>query len=449
MLNRIAIEAALPLAQRLSERNVRVLPAEGTPLMSLVLAGDTTDYNGSGTEKRGMVELVQARGNQDLHHMAKKDIVSLGVESVSRLHAMTQSTVLPHIKEIFPKVQAIVSKRRVEAVLPYSVKMREIPLIFSNPALKALADKYPVAGNGDWATRILRNADLMEIKDLVKTGMEGVDKELNDSLSVCNDEGYDVIRKVLNGSMHPKDVKDDYLPGLLVTAAGLYNEPGQGINMSLVDYNAAVNGLIQVVSRMTRSAILRYEAMKKNGVLYSPTRESIETIVVMGEVYRDMLDKGLTPEALIGNEMSGRRFSQGQLIENKGALEKAYHREMNLRQLKVQSEMTTITADALRTVLIADMQERNVEEPTEKIKQLNDLIRTLTTSLKIDDVTQLTTICVCKLYYEASDALTFIQLMNHVGATVDDDTDPREVALMASFKYISRWLAKQLGITQA
>ncbi len=449
MLNRIAIEAALPVAQRLAERNLRVLPAEGSPLLSLTMAVNNAMVENALGENADVAAVLQERSNNDLHRLAKADIIKLASLSISRLHDMTRNVILPHIKEVVPKVMAYVSARRVEASLPYTVSMREIPAVYTNPVLKQLYERYPTASQLDAPARNLCPADLARIKDLCKSGMSGFDEELDVVLSLGNDEGYAEVQQVLSGRKGVQAINVDFLPGVLVAAQAIYGEPEPGVNLTLVEYNDLINRLLGKTAQLIRGAQMRYEAADKAGTLYASGRESLTEVVVMGRVYREMLNQGLTPEALIGNEMAGRRFSQGQLIENKTALEQIYNREMNLRGLKVQAEMTGIVRDGVRQVVNAEIVEKDLGEDmaaaTRKLVELCGKIH----EKCVDDLNQLITEIICEVFYPQTDALTFINLMNRVGAQMGADADPREVALMATVKYISHWQARQLGLIQA
>jgi len=450
MLNRIAIEAALPVAQRLDERKLRVLPAQNSPLMSLTMAVDNTLVDRSLLENTDICGVLQARAGNDAHRVAKADIIRLASASVSRLHDIARNQVLPEIKELAGKVQEYVSARRLEATLPYQVVMREIPAVYSNPALAQLAQRYPNPSQLDYIVRPIGVMTLDRVKELVKTGMAGFDAELDQALSVSNDEGYAAVMEVLAGRTGVQTIKADYLPGVLVAAQAVYDEPEPGVNMTLVEYNDQVNRLLGKTAQLLRGAMLRYNEAEKLGTLYTTEgRDSITNIVVMGKAYRALLEKGLTPEALIGNEMTSRKFTAGQLIENKALLETVYNREMNLQAVKVQSSMAVIVKDALRGVIGQALADRQMGEAAIEANQTLITLLGKVSERNCDDLNTLVTEIVCEVFYPRTDALTFIRLMNRVGATLDADTDPREIALMATIKYVNFWLTRQLGLTVA
>lgn len=450
MLNRIAIDAAFPVAQRLEERGLRLLPAQNSPLMSLTLSVDNTLVDNSLAENTDIVSVLQSRAGGDAHRVAKADIIRLASASVSRLHDISRNQVLPAIKELAGKVQEYVNARRLEASLPYSVVMKEIPAVFSNPALRQLAERYPNPSQMDYIVRNLAPVTLERVKELVKTGMAGFDSELDLCLSMRNDEGYAAVMDVLSAKANVNGINQDYLPGVLVAAQSIYDEPEPGVNLTLVEYNDNVNRLLGRTAQLLRGAMLRYAEQEKLGILYSADgRNSLTQIVVMGKVYRAMLEKGLTPEALIGNEMAARRFTQGQLIENKTILETIYNREMNLQAVKVQTSMAGIVRDALRGVIGTELAARDMgDEAVDANKRLVELTAKVNAS-NCDDLNTLVTEIVCEVFYPRTDALTFIRLMNRVGSTLAADTDPREVALMATIKYVNFWLCRQLGLAQA
>ncbi|MNI28337.1 hypothetical protein D3C76_36540 [compost metagenome] len=450
MLNRIAIEAALPVVQRLEERKLRVLPDQNSPLLSLVMSVDNTLVGNDLGENADICAVLQGRAGTDAHRVAKADIIRLASLSVARLHDVTRTTVLPHIKDVAAQVQEYVNARRLEASLPYSVVMKEIPPVYSNPALKQLADRYPQASQLDYVVRNLAPITIDRVKELCKTGMAGFDGELDTTLSLNNDEGYGQVLQVLSGAKGPQQTCPDFLPGVLVAAQALFDAPEPGVNMTLVEYNDQVNRLLGRTAALVRTAQIRYDEQEKFANLYSPEpRDSLTTIVVMGKPYRALLEKGLTPEALIGNDMSGRKFKEGQLIENKAILESVYNREMNLRSVKVQAEMAGIVRDAIRSIVGQSMIEKDLGAEAEVAnKRLLELVAKINPQ-NCEAITTLVEEIICAVFYPETDALTFIQLMNMVGRTVEEDTDPREVALLATIKYINYWLCRQMGLVSA
>lgn len=450
MLNRISIEAALPVAQRLDERKLRALPAENTPLMSLMLSIDTAIAANNLAENADLVSVLQTASNTDAHRLAKADIIRLASKSACRLHEVVRNTVIPKIKEVAAEVQEFVNARRVAAILPYNIVMKEIPAIYSNQGLVQLAERYPAPSNLDIQSRDLAPITLDRLKELCKTGMAGFDGELDAVLSLENDLGYAEILNVLTGKKGVQELHDDFQPGLLVTAQAIYEQPEPGVNLSLADYKDHVGRVMGRSAQAIRGALVRYQNIEKLGTLYTADgRNSLSTIVVMGKPYRKLLEEGLSPEALIGNEMSGRRFTQGQLIEKKDVLEQIYSREMNLRAIKVQTEMAGIVRDALNQIVgKAALEACSGEELGAATATLRDLVSKVT-QRNCDDLNTLVTEVVCEVLYPKTDALTFIRLMNRVGASLDQDTDPREVALMATAKYIIHWLCRQLGLTDA
>lgn len=450
MLNRIAIEAALPVVQRLDERKLRLLPSQNSPLLSVTMSVDNTLVNLDLGENVDIVAVLQGRTSSEQHQIAKADIIRLASASISRLHDITRNQVLPLIKEVTDRAQVYINERQMEASLPYKVVMREIPTVFSNPALRQLVDRYPQPSNLEYVVRNLAPVSFDRVKDLVKTGMAGFDEELANSLSVKNGEGYAVVMDVLQGRVGVQSICIDYLPGVLVAAQAIYDAPEAGVALTLVEYNDGVNRLLGKTAQLLRGALMRAAEQERLGILYSTEgRDSLTKIVVMGKAYRALLDKGLTPETLIGNEMTSRKYTQGQLIENKTLLENVYNREMNLQAIKVQTAMAGITRDALRMVIGQLISERLTGEEAVNAVKLFATMASKINNHNCDSLSTLVAELVTEIFFPRTDSLTMIRLINRVGATLSEDTDPREIALLATIKYINHWLCRQIGITQA
>lgn len=449
MLNRIAVEDSIPLVQSIVERGKLLLANDNTPLQSLVLSMDPASH----LPGDSLAESVIARSRTELHQMAREDVIYLATESIKRLHDVTKNTIVPLVKTLSEEVSSRVEPRRQDAILPYVVKMKEIPAIYSNPALVEMVNRFPAsAASGEYVARTLLNGTIDRVKELCKTGMVGVDDELDAVLSADHDNGYYQIMMLLQGKLPLDKVHGDYLPGLLVTAQAIYNEPEAGINLTLDVYNSSINALLARTAQGIRSTKARYNLAEKSNALYTTDgRDSITTIVVYGKAYRALLEAGLTPEALIGNEMASRRFAANQLIENKAALETIYHREMSLRNLKVKSEMASIVRQSVKEVMAGELIRRELDAAENA--RINSVLVNLIAQIgdnNADDINGHVTRIVCEAFYPETDALRFISLIEYCArAANNEEVDIREVTLMATIKYVNSWLIRQMVLADA
>lgn len=450
MLNRVSIEAALPVAQKLSDAGLRLLPKDNTPLMSLMLAVNSAGLDAELTPNSDLIALVSERSSEEAHHCAMQDLVQLASECVSRTLDNARNVALPHIKEMVAKVTESVEGRRVSAISPFEIVMKEVPAVYTNQGIYSLATRYNTPNGLTYpAARQLSTMVLDDIINLAKTGMEGVDADLEALLSLNNNEGYATVLDVLAGRKAFGDIDFDYAAGVLVCAQAIYDEPGNGVNMGLNDYNTAVNALIQAAAAMTLSKIESYKRTRELGTLYVPNQTSITQVIVMGEAYRKLLDAGLTPEALLGNEMAGRKYTAGQLIENKTTLEQIYNREMNLRALKTQNEMFAITRGAIEIIVQTEIDglEDSVNKGVMRSRLMAELQRM--NEAKTANLELLMTDVVCNVFYPETDARSVLMIINRVGEQFGPDADPREIALLATIKYVNCWMSTQMVVAQA
>lgn len=450
MLNRVSIEAALPVAEKLKERGIRLLPKDGTPMMSLLLSCNRSGFDLGIAENADLVGLVSERSKEVAHGLAMTDLVKVASECVSRTLDNARNVVLPHIKLLVEQVTGSVEGRRQSATSPYEIVMKEIPAAFTNQGIIGMAERYGVRDLTYPPAKVINIMVLDDIVAHAKTGMAGSDADLANLLSLNNNEGYAQVMDVLAGRKGFGDMDFDYAPGLMVVAQAIYDEPGEGVKLGLHDYNAALNAVIHAAAAMTLTRAANFKRSRELGLLYVPERTSITQVIVMGEAYRKLLDDGLSPEVLIGNEMAGRKYTAGQLIENASGLKSIYDREMNLRALRTQSEMFGICRNVIDTAVRMEIAKLDADSVDTDIlrTRLSAEIDKLTEA-KCGDLYQALTDIVCNVFYPESDARSVIMIINRVGAQFGGDGDPREIALLATIKYVNNWIASQLCIATA
>lgn len=452
MLNRVSVEAALPVAQKLLEQGKRLLPKDNTPLMSLMMACNRTGLDIELNADSDLVGLVCARSNEVAHQLAMADLVKLASESVTMTLNNARNVVIPHVKTLVESVTSSVEGRRIAACSPYEIVMKEVPAVYTNQGILGMAQRF---NSRELTYPPARSINVLLLDDVInaaKTGMAGVDADLDALLSLNNNEGYATIMDVLAGRKAFGDIDFDYAAGVMVVAQAVYSEPGEGVKMGLNDYQTELNKLIVSAAAMTLSKIENYRRVREIGTLYLPTKTSITQVVVMGEAYRALLDKGLTPEAVLGNEMAGRRYTAGQLIENKTTLEAIYQREMNLRSLKTQNEMFGITREVINTAIMIEIAKVDTGDGSVDTGILRTRLKAEIDKLneaRCADIYQVLTDVVCNVFYPESDARSVIMIINRVGAQFGAEADAREVALLATIKYVNNWFASQLLITAA
>lgn len=237
MLNRVSIEAAMPVAQLLNEKGVRILPKENTPMMSLLLATDRAALDLSLTENCDVISLLGQRSQNPAHQVAMADLVDLASKAVGRTLDNARNVVLPHIRELVEQVSVAVQGRRISAISPYEIVMKEVPAVYSNQGIFNMAKRYGVSDLSYPVPRLLAALTIDDVVALAKTGMDGVDSELSALLSIGNNEGYATLLDVFNGRKAFGDIDFDYAAGVLVVAQNLYDEPREGVAMGLNDYN--------------------------------------------------------------------------------------------------------------------------------------------------------------------------------------------------------------------
>lgn len=459
MLSKGELEFVSPLALRFASESKVVVPLESSPLEGLMrgcslnglfVDGKTLDnYPLSEVFQHVEVEsAVSTAGEQSEHSNAMDTMAEMVIKGVSSLLDTTRNIVVPDIKDVITKVQQLVDGYVTNTMDPFTVVMKESPKVFWDPLLVELVERFSETPAREVPRRQLPTLGDDVLHQKIKTGADGFDQLIEDLLG---DEGYGWVNEAFGGNIELTQLHPDYAIALHLLCKNMHDDPPEGTRMSLMDYNDHISRLIEQTGRIAYQTLEQHRRRRKLGSLYTgPSRmiDGYREIEVDGEVYRKMLNEGLIPEVLFGNELSGRRYMASQLIEVKDELVTLYTREMRLRSTRHRMEQTNKLREYLDKVVSLMINERDEELlPVDRAmlhKRLADYLRSVNDH-EFDNLPMLCRNVVCHVFYAHTDAKRLLVIGDRIGADYPD-VDPREIMLMATIEYISVWVAKQMRL---
>lgn len=467
MLNQVTLEQCVPLAKKLADKGKVLTIVPETPLDHIQR---TCTPHGFFVEGQSMaaIELSQAIGyltersaltdgiRTSDHTATVAEFVELAKQSVTQSLAFVRNTVLGDIKHVLENVQNAQAAQVSLNAMPYEIVPDVAAPVFSNPLLLELVERFSETIATEVPRRDMPVIEPALLKDMIKTGAAEFDSEVESLLGKDNNLGYGDVGAVLSGQMALDDLAPKFAIGVYLATKNMMNEPAEGTSLSLVDYNDRISSLIQQSGRIVFQYLESLRRRVRQNNLYLGTsavyggENAPRLIMVDNNVYTGLLDKGVTPEAVIANEILGRRYDVTELADNNEALVGIYQREQRLRAVKTQLEANNLLQEAIARIISLEIINRPEEDLPIDRASLQKRAAEFCARIAEDDLKNLPALCrdlVCFVFYAHTDALLILRTMDSLGeAQPELAENPRELALLTTIRYVAYWVAKQIQV---
>lgn len=453
MLDRQVIQISAGVATLLADKGktLSVRPDSALDFMvrACPLSGLYTTDGAPPTVDR-VVDYLSERAEQQDHCESTDLVVDKASEGVAQLLAFARNAVMPDIRAIYEKIEAGIENARFSVRSPFTIVPAIAPRVYKNPLTAELVERFSETSAADVSLLNLPPLSMEVIEDKIRTGNAEYDLEVKELFS--DNHGLARAGEVWSGGIPLNFLEPEYALGVHLLAKGMIDNPPEGTAMPLAEYNAKVAQLIEQSGRIVRQCCETIARNLRQGNLYGgpidlgAIAEDSRNIRVNNDVYLEYMNKGLTPEALIGNEMLNRQFRAEDLLDEstRQQCEAVYAREMKLRDAKAKVDDFNIARDVLERVFTAEINSRETLVVVPEV--LHARLRDRLSIVRLDDMAQLPLLArdlTCHLFYAHTDAHRYICLFDQVGAE-EPDLDPRTVGLVALARYVFSWTADQI-----
>lgn len=449
------------LALALSEKNVILRPLLDTPLACLVQQTPTmalalrTKPLADVTFEESSQLLVDASKNSE-HGELLNQLVQLGVKGVSATLSYARNTVVPEIVEISKTYEELLQERLTKVNDPYTIEQSFIPQIWQSDLAAEIVAPFQNSPVRVIAPRGLGEPTDEQIGEMLSSGIGELDEGLRALLAENNGVGYAAVRRLIAGQITVEQFSPVFSLAAVQLLRGIKENPLPGVTMSLDEYRVYHTDLLVQIGGLAYRYLSLLDSQSRNGVLFAApyTGDAPGTIHVNAAVYAAWLEQGLTPEALIGNELDGRRYvrpgdlTNPEIVKTLEAIYQRYHR---LGEQKVRTDNLLIRRDLFNKVLVLDLQERHTGDRfPEGLKEVPLWTQRLTKAAKLitdkdlENPYQAFSAVLCATYHAHSDAWRVIEIINDLGEQYPD-TDKRELATLATVKYVTLWVMGQFA----
>lgn len=466
MIRKENFEQAVPLAQKLADKGVELGVVGGSPLHDLLEHSSVAGLhaNGGSFEDVSLDSAIAhlctqanyARADGQIEHsIAMQQNVELAVQAVKSSLDTARNVVVPEINRIHEKIDQVIRGVVASRRDPYVIVPSTEPKLLKSPWMYEVVERFAQTTAAQVPAKRLVELSAEDVRALLKTGATGFDDDMDEILSGNDTAWYvDVLVDFLAGKVDLEAVPDHAQALLFILARALYDNPQEGTQVSLVDYNTHLSQVIAQTGRRTVAVIESLNNARRLKRLYigEPARPAGHTklqgaIYVNAEVYADLLEEGLSPEMLFGNEYLGRRYLPSDLIAQKDELLKVYERERAYVERQAKLEEFNIIKESIERVMLDEIADRSEEQlVTDRGTYRRVLAKAMerVTPGHLHHLSALVRDIVCDVFYRHLDVVNYLRLIDEIGKDLDGTVDVREVALMATIEYVSMWVAQQI-----
>jgi hypothetical protein len=387
--------------------------------------------------------------------------VTMAAESVRRTLDLARNTTMPHIRRVIALFEEQVSAE-AQARSPYNVLPVYLADVFKTDAAERLlsgyADILPQSVDGN---PYFGKFSPDEIRELVRVSNDGDFNELIDELLMAdNGKVLAEVGAALEGLMNVKRISPEAALPLLIILKNL-EVPKEGVSTNLSKYNSDREIFAANVGKIAATQVSRVTQSTASSLLYPMIGdESPNNIRLNGEVYAKLLARGLTVEAVIGNELLGRKYRGENMVDEKALTEMigAYNRDKSIRMQAHEVRKAQVIRKAVLESLRSD--HAYVTGEGNGIQVAGDTEQTSWVRLRefVDAIYAgpaqgaepaiIIAAAICNVWYGHTDAGRVIAAMMAVEKS-NPNLEPREVATLATLRYIADWVASQITVVQA
>lgn len=490
MLKEYNLNAALPLAEKLSQSGLQIEAVRESPLARAIDAcyhpsiEEKTLSDEETEEKYGWLEALMNASAQTAegkisHDEVIENVIEVVGETVSNTLNLARNVVNPTVKDVVNFVEDFLRDSTIEAVNFLSVVPFFYRKIWNSPVIDGMVSKY-----GETSAQEVEFMNMCperspeDVAEMLKTGTARFDNDLEDFVeNVGLERVYEIYKECFEKSTQPSEptpgrklgdytrlgaADPDAVLIIHLIARRLYKEPPEDVAIPLAKYREFLSTVIAQSGRALIRILERREKQLKRkelGIQYGTLGPDVSDdpssniIYVNGDVYNDWLKEGGQPEVLFGAALTDKATDYQMLLEKKDYYLKVWARQARLRETKVTNQRFSLVVTALRKGVAKQINNLNEDEEimvTDKgtlHSKLEEVLATVTPRM-IEDLYYTARCVVCRtMFAHAPDAERILESIDQINKK-DPELEPREAALYATVDLVVDWLAEHIQVSK-
>lgn len=459
MLDPNALSAAIAVAQSLGSKNIMLSVVGDTPLSALVRETPVLGLDAASTDYASLTTALVDLSRDPVHSQSMQEIVQLSASTVRRVLDFTRNTVMPHLRAVIDAHGAALAAM-AEAPLPFDINVVYQPEVYKTEAARSYLERWEnspaMSAPAPTNLGVYSPEEILQLAQLTDDG--GFNASMEKLLNSGDGRGIVQIQNILKGIDSVNSIEDIFALALTLVLNNI-DAPKEGVAMTMANYNSIRAVMAQVSAKKGLTLILRLQNALNLNAVYMPGFLTKGTINLCGEVYRLLLEKGLTAEVLIGNELLNRKYRALELLNEAAVADcmAVYERDRTTRQnahlLNKRAASRKIMMDELRKDQQRIAAEGNftvdgdsAEKSWGRLKDVMD--RVLATVWADTEPTVVIAAVLCATWYAHTDSARLIDIMFDVEKT-NPGLPPKEIATLATLRYISAWVGSQIVVVDS
>lgn len=479
MLTIDALNAAMPLATLLDNRDLILTPVVGSPLEVLVGASRSSkEFNSVSSNSGNNIYLPSITDieyianikdpilNVSQHDVVMDDVVKVVSDAVRNHMVFAKSVVAPTVENLVTR-----TKNQLAALTPSSLLSMEVviynpPKPLLNSSLDDAVHKFiDLPFDIPVMNMRLPSITASEIIELMNSGSGGLDNDISEWAAVKGDlffiniweNVFQIKQAELNESSpvtfksfvyDSKDAVDNAL-AIYLLARKLESDPLPNTEMSIQTFEKTIINYRNHAAARLCLAFDEIARIDKAGILVRSMNK--HTTVVNGSVYRKWIESGGENEVLFGNCLNPTiAVSVNDINSNSSDLKELWNRHATLISSVEHNRLFTRTKEILAHEFNMQLREVNdselggLENRTRITTAFNDCL----TEMREDEFVDLWDACLKLLccsrfvHTEARRILLGIERVHKENPYID----VRECAAISVIEYCSYWLSTQLNV---
>lgn len=480
MITTQTAQAAIDVASQLEAKGFYISPVAGTPVAKLNELSTLGEAVSTDLDYTPNVDsIVLASNNWDkespesaVHQAEINTSAELIAAAVSKHLDFAKNVVNPAIKTVAESVTKIVEEASNGDKFNIDIVVVDLPDPIIPSSFEELVSPFTGKGYDGTETYVPLNQTptAEQIVEMCRTGNGDIDEGFSIWVAKKGSGYIESIWQSAFGSDSQVSVQSlmaDVISGVdaatvtFIACTKLYDNPPEGVQLSLAEYNDRISLLKQQAATRILAAYNDLTRNQSTGLMilnYNRTQ-----VFVNGPVYREWVENGGNVSAIYGSVTNERaKLFVSEINENMSELIGDWERRSRFLMSTITSKMTDIKQEALYNAVMneahSDMQKYfghfyegvPVTVDSAEYVQFKELLAKKTKYLKESDFSNLykvVTSVVCDSLFYYTDAKLLLTGIEEAVA-VNPNMELREALLISTIEYVALYVCDQLVINK-